>query len=334
MNIAIVGSGHLAKRYYSMLKTKEEVTLVGIISRQIHQERSEFKMTPIVTSLEELPDLDIVVICTPTFTHLNWIEKAAARGAHIICEKPLALSSEEARVAIDCCKKAGVHLLVGHTLRFFPEYKSARREVLNGKIGRPGLIRMSRATRAPAGRNAWYKDESKSGGLFLDLAVHDLDWIHWTFGNVERLTAKRVAKDEEGSSYSYGLIILRLVSGAICHVEVSWAANEFQTSFELTGDRGLLTSESANRTPLKLTVRDQAEAKEALLPTTILAQSPYETQLNHFIRVIGGQEESCIIPDEALYAIEMAEAAIKSSRTGHAVTLGKGDPHYERWTAE
>ena len=133
-----------------------------------------------------LPDVDVVDICSPTHLHHEMALKATVASKHIVCEKPLAAYTEQAQEIVNACRKAGVQLLVAHVVRFFPEYALAHAAVRQGQIGKPGVIRLHRGSyrpKKPAGN--WFLDEDKSGGILMDLMIHDYDYACWIAGEVE-----------------------------------------------------------------------------------------------------------------------------------------------------
>ncbi|MCJ8008264.1 Gfo/Idh/MocA family protein [Lederbergia wuyishanensis] len=321
MKIAVVGSGKLGQRHLSAWSKIEGIEIVGVIAR--NQERlekvaSEYG-TKAFNSIDELvanTEVDVFDICTPTHTHAALVMEAANQKKHIICEKPLALTSEEAEDIIKVCAENNVQLLVAQTLRFFPEYVNAREQVKNGAIGKPGVMRLSRGVPYPA-KDSWYTDESKSGGLFMDLGVHDLDWVLWTFGDVERVMAKRVQR----SGLEYGFINLKMTDGTIAHVELSWAETKFKASFELTGDKGMITYDHDDSNPLVVQFRSDENAQ---IPRSIMEKDPYQRQLEHFVQCISGEAQPIVTAEDALKVIKVVEAAVKSAEEGQPVTLGKG----------
>ncbi|MBS4197412.1 Gfo/Idh/MocA family protein [Lederbergia citri] len=321
MKVAVVGSGKLGQRHLASWTKIEGIEIVGVIAR--NQERlnkvTSGYATKAFNSIEELvanTDVDVIDICTPTHTHAALVMEAANHKKHVICEKPLALTSEEAEDIIKVCAENNVQLLVGQTLRFFPEYANARVQVKNGAIGNPGVMRLSRGVPHPA-KDSWYTDESKSGGLFMDLGVHDLDWVLWTFGDVERVMAKRVKR----SGLEYGFINLKMTDGTIVHVELSWAETKFKASFELTGDKGMITYNHDDSNPLAVQFRSDENVQ---LPRNILEKDPYQRQLEHFVKCISGEAQPIITAVDALKVTKVVEAAIKSANEGQPVTLGKG----------
>lgn len=136
-----------------------------------------------VGSFEELladPAIEVIDVCVPTYLHRAYVEAAARASKQVICEKPLALTLEDGRAMIEACRQAGVQLFVGHVVRFFSEFILAKRLVEEGKVGRPGLVRMSRGGPFPRGWDNWYADPRRSAPLLLDLVIHDFDWLRWT----------------------------------------------------------------------------------------------------------------------------------------------------------
>ena len=137
--------------------------------------------------------VDVIDICTPTHLHYEMVLQAAAAGKHVICEKPLARTATQAQEMIRACRTAGVKLFVAHVVRFFPEYALAKAQVDQGKVGRPGVVRLTRASyrpKKPIGN--WFLDFEKSGGMMLDLMIHDFDYARWISGEVESVYARNV----------------------------------------------------------------------------------------------------------------------------------------------
>ncbi|MFC5464943.1 Gfo/Idh/MocA family protein [Lederbergia graminis] len=321
MKVAVIGSGKLGQRHLNTWSQMDGVEIVGVIARnqvKLQEVAAKYETTP-YESLQDLiakTDVDIIDICTPTYSHGEFIKEAAQAQKHIICEKPLAINSEEAEKLISICEDNGVQLLVGHTLRFFPEYANARNQIHNGAIGTPGVIRMSRGVPYPQ-VNSWYTDDSKSGGLFLDLGVHEFDWLIWTFGDVKRVMAKRVQRED----MEYGLITVRMEDGTIAHIELSWAETQFRASYELAGDKGMITYNYDDSTPIAFQSRHNREYQ---LPRTALKKDPYYRQLEHFIQILSNQTEPIVTAHDALKAIQLAEAARKSAETGQPVSFLEG----------
>lgn len=328
MKIAVIGIGKLGQRHLNVWSQQENVEVVGIVARdqsKLQEVAGRYGLTAF-TSLKDLlaeTDVDVVDICTPTDTHVEFVKLAAEAKKHIICEKPLALTSAEAEEMIHICEQNNVQLLVGHTLRFFPEYENAKNQIENGAIGRPGVIRMSRGVPYPTKEREWYTEERRSGGLFLDLGIHEFEWIQSTFGDVQRVMAKHVKHTEQsGKSIEYGLVTLRMVDGTIVQVELSWAETKFRSSFEITGNKGMITYNYDDSNPVILDLHE--EESQVTLPKSMLGRDPYVRQMEHFIQCLTGKTDPVVTADDALQAIRIAEAVKKSAEEGQPVTLSKG----------
>ena len=328
MRVGIVGVGFMGSTHAAgWAETGAE--LVGCVAETIEEarplaEQCGLKIYRDVASL--LNDVDVVDICTPTHLHAQMILQAAAARRHIVCEKPLTRTYAEGQQAIRACQNAGVSLLVAHVVRFFPEYALAQQSVAQGQIGKPGLIRLSRGSfrpKKPVGN--WFLDEAKSGGILMDLMIHDYDYARWIAGEVESVFAKKVSTGRPDASVDYGMVILKHASGALSHVAGAWAypPPTFRTHIEIAGDAGLIEFDSDETAPIRnLVLRTrQGEASDVGLPSSPTSESPYTTQIKEFYRALVEGASVRVTADDGLAAVQIAEAALESARTGRAVRL-------------
>jgi myo-inositol 2-dehydrogenase / D-chiro-inositol 1-dehydrogenase len=274
---------------------------------------------------ELLDQVDVVDICTPTDLHHEAAEAAAAAGRHVICEKPLARTAEQAAEMIAACERAGVWLLVAHVVRFFPEYAAARAAVAEGRIGEPAVLRLARSTFRPrTSSDTWYGDHARSGGMVLDLMIHDFDYARWVAGDVHSVYARSVTAAQPHAGIDHALAVLRHTGGALTHVQGSWAYPEpvFRTGGEIAGTEGLADFDSERDAPLRPLLRGAEDAPQVPLASSPLAESPYTTQLRHFTRVLHGEAEPRITAADALAALRIAEAAARSIAEGRPVEVG------------
>jgi predicted dehydrogenase len=262
--------------------------------------------------------VDVVDICTPTHTHASYIAQAAAAGIDIVCEKPLARTGPDAMAAVAACDEAGVRLLVGHVVRFFPEYAAARALVDAGDIGSVGVVRLDRSTYLPAGASAWFSDHAKSGGVVHDLMIHDVDYARWIAGDVTRAYAKRISDTTRGD---HVLATLRHDSGAISHIQGSWAypTGSFRTSLEIAGSDGLIARHAA--TPFAGSASTAGDTPDVPQPPTSSAESPYVTEIRHFSDVIKDRVEPRVTALDGARAVEVCDAIAASIDTNRAVEV-------------
>jgi predicted dehydrogenase len=272
------------------------------------------------TDLEEfLAAVDLVDICTPSDTHVALATAAAAAGRPTLCEKPLTLEVADALDVVGAFDRAGVPLQVAHVVRFFPEYVAARDAVARGDIGDPAVIRLARLSFAPdRGAESWFADEARSGGLFFDLMIHDLDYARWIGGEVTQVYARA-----SGGLRSYGIAVLTHASGAISHVEASWAEPlpVFRTRLEIAGSHGLLVCDSDETAPFVPRLHAGEEAGDTALADVSLGENPFEVELRHFLDVVDGRREPILTARDAVAAVQLAAAARRSAREGVPVSV-------------
>jgi predicted dehydrogenase len=182
MKVGIVGVGFMGTTHAAgWADTPAQIAGIAAETQSEASKLAEQYKTKVYPDIDAmLPDVDVVDICSPTHLHHEMILKAAAAGKHIVCEKPLARTTQQARESVEACRKANVLLLVAHVVRYFPEYALAQSAVANGQIGKPAVIRLHRGSyrpKKPAGN--WFLDEAKSGGILMDLMIHDYDYARW-----------------------------------------------------------------------------------------------------------------------------------------------------------
>jgi predicted dehydrogenase len=225
----------------------------------------------------------------------------------------------------EACEAAGVQLFVGQVLRFFPEFVKGREIAQSGEVGRPIIARTTRGGRFPMGSSNWFGDLEQSGGVILDMMIHDLDWLRWTFGEPESIFCRSIAATREPPP-DYALATIKFQNGMLAHVEASWAHySSFSVRVEVVGENGVMELDNARTNPIKLVQRDPDGAPGLEIPENPALKNPYYLELEHFVRVMEGKEECRVSPQDGIRAVEMCEAAIKSALTGEVVSLVNRD---------
>lgn len=335
MKIALIGAGSMGTVHAEAHARNPRADLVGIVDSRIDTAAAvaERLGSRAYATLEELmaaESPDVIDICLPTFMHKEYTLKAAAYGKHVLCEKPIAGNLADAREMIEACREAGVHLYVGHVVRFFPDYAQVRALIQAGEIGDVGTIRAERVSAAPRGYDGWYRDFAQSGGVLLDLMLHDFDWLRWTFGDVERVYARSTLAAGDKTSPDHAFVTLRFKSGAIGYANGSWSYPEgFATRLEVAGNAGILSVNSEDA----ITNRAQLAAKESLqpavqVPQSALTRSPYDDELEHFLNCIEGAVEPIVTCEDGYEALRISLACMESAVSGKAVEMdrfGKGN---------
>ena len=324
MRVGLVGAGFMGGVHLNAYAGIPEVEVVGVADARIESAVAGAKIVGArpYASYEELiaaEDVEVVDICLPTAFHSDLAVRAAGEARHVILEKPIARTIEDAQEILDSFSGDGPRLFVGHVVRFFPEYVGIKERIDAGDLGTVGVVRTSRRSPFLLGWNDWYADWRVSGGVLLDLVIHDFDFLRWALGEVERVYARGML-GREYNRLDYVLVTLRFENGAIAHVEGHWGyPGPFNYSIEVAGSSALVTVDSTEPAPLELT-GDTATPGE--IPDLASCKSPYEKELEHFIHCIATGEEPMVQAQDACEALRIGLAATESVLTGEPVTLG------------
>lgn len=326
--IGLVGTGFIAEAHAAAYDAVDRAEVVAVTAPS---GAAEFAAgVPGAAGYDDLgellaADVDAVDVCVPTPAHREVVE-AVPDDLPVLCEKPLARSLADARALAD-----RERLMVGHVVRFSPAYRRARDHLDDAAV-----VRTRRIGPMPDWAD-WYADPSRSGGVLLDLAIHDFDYLRWTLGPVERVFVRR---RRWGDGEAHAVTTLRHESGAVAHVEASWAqpgSRAFTTSFEAAGPGTLLEYDAEDPTGFRRYCEDGATRE------TPAGRSAMARQLAAFVdwvewevgeadlrmprrrsRHAGGSPP--VSGAEALAAVRVSLAAIESAERGDPVAPGEVAP--------
>jgi predicted dehydrogenase len=325
LRVGVIGAGFAGGTHARALRELPGAKAVAITADPPEHARPVadecgLRLEPSVAALCAADDVDLVVVASPTYLHGEHAIAAAGAGKHVFCEKPLARTLDQARAIVRACDDAGVRLAVGHVVRYFPEYERAKELIDGGAIGRPGIATLTRGSFSVASARPWYQDVEKSGGVILDLMLHDLDVVRWWFGEPERVHARRLTG--RAGALDYALATLRWPAGPIVHLEASWAEHDgFRTSFEVRGDAGMIAHDSRAASPLSTQIAGGAQAP-AMMPVATLHETPYRRQLRDLVERIARGDDHLVTGRDGLRSLELAFAVIDAADTGAVVRWG------------
>lgn len=317
MRVGILGTGHMGTthaRQYAKMPGIE----TGYYDRQPERRdsiREKFAAQCCMSSAELIEWADVVDICLPTHLHVEYALKVIAMGKPIFLEKPLARTLADASTIVKAAADANVPLMVGQVVRYFPEYRAAHDAIVGGRVGTPAAARLRRGGPTPQGHNLWFMDHALSGGVLLDLAIHDFDWLRWTLGEVEHVFAKSLGSTS-GRGPDYALTTLTFESGAVAHVESTWMdPGGFRTTFEVAGSEGLLQYDSRETPALRINTDELHRVETMQAPT----DDPYYLELRGFLDAVESGAEPPVSGREGLNAMAISLAAIESAASGKLV---------------
>ena len=283
--------------------------------------------------LLEDPDVEAVVIASPTPLHADMVEAAAASGKHVFCEKPISLDLKRTYDVIEAVRAAGVKMQIGFHRRFDPDYRSAWEKISAGHVGNVYLFRTSlRDMRSPG-----FDYIKGSGGFFADVTVHVFDAARWLVGEIEEVTAFGAALSnpgfEEMGDIDNAVVTLRFASGALGVIDNSRVAGYgYECSSEIMGHRGTLRVGDHRRVAVETLTPGRA-CRDHVSDFVERFADAYREEMEHFVRVVRGKKESGASGTDAAAAFVIARAAERSYREGKTVRLKRetrdGEVFYE-----
>ncbi|MEM1517884.1 MAG: Gfo/Idh/MocA family oxidoreductase [Nitrososphaerota archaeon] len=335
LGVAVIGYGFMGTTHISAWRYIDDCEVKAVVGRNLEKAKEVAKKFGIEAykDAEEVlrrKDIDIVDVCTPTHTHANYSITSMNAGKHVFLEKPIALSLKDADAIIETAKKNKVKLMVGHVLRFFPEYMKAKELIDQGMIGEPVIARTFRGGPIPEW-SPWFLDKTQSGGVAIDLAIHDVDYLMWVFNKrVERVYAiinRLVHKDI--SAEDFALINLRFEDGGTALVEANWALpkmHPFTMKFEVDGTKGMITLDNQSPVPVKLITNESISGfspetlpwRPAVHPFPV---DPFYRELKHFVECIKEDRTPMTDGVVARRSLEVCIAALKSSELNTPIYL-------------
>ena len=323
----IIGGGAMARTHAEIYSRLPAAAVVGVVDPDARGRRLAADLQ--VSYSESLSGVDwntfdVAHVCVPTPWHRELVVEIAKQRKHILCEKPIARTLADAEAMIAACEESDVRLMIGHCVRYFPEYVRAKELVDAGRIGRVAVARLFRGGSFPPSDTwrDWYANRNWSGGTSVDLMVHDFDFLRWVLGPVARVYAKSTYG--ESNRLELTLATLRFQSGAIAHVTGSWAHTGFGTRFELAGNLGLLEHDSFKTGTMfheatALSARETTQGVQ--VPGTHVHKSPYQLEIEDFLDAIVQDRPFSVTARDALEALRIGLAVEQSALTGMPVDL-------------
>ncbi|HAM80067.1 Gfo/Idh/MocA family protein [Ornithinibacillus bavariensis] len=227
MKIGIMSFAHMhAYSYADCLLKLEEAELVGIFDDDVSRGKeaaNKYETIHFGDQKEFLAEeMDAVIICSENIRHKEMVINAARAGKHILCEKPIATTIEDAQAMIDVCADCGVTLQIAFPVRFSPAIQQVKQLIDNGELGEIVAFRSTNRGQYPGG---WFVDKEQSGGgAILDHTVHMVDIMRWYLGmEVVKVDAILDSFFQNGDIDDAGLLTLEFENGVIASHDVSWS---------------------------------------------------------------------------------------------------------------
>lgn len=331
LNIGVLGLGRMGQVYATHVAHRiEGAKLVAVadprkeLTDDFAQKIGGVTTYPDHRALLEHPDLHAVIVATPTATHHDVVIDAANAGKAIFCEKPTALTLAATDEMLDAVNKAGVTFQVGFMRRFDEGYANAKRQLDDGVIGDPVAIRS--IGRDPGRTSLEFADPKMSGGLIVDMGIHDFDLLRWFMGSeVERVQTEVAAlvfpELTTVGDVDFAMINLKFENGGLGNVEVSRdAIYGYDIQTEIIGSKGTLKVGYMQQTPVVVTTK--AGVSHDIVPHFPQRFGPaYTRQIEHFADCLKTGKTPIIRPADARAALHIGIAATLSQHEERIVYL-------------
>ncbi len=265
------------------------------------------------------PNVDLVDICLPTDKHAEMTVAALKAGKHVFCEKPMARTVKEGEAMVKAAAKAKGYFMLGHCIRFWPEYAVMYVMIKSGKYGKVREFFFRRVANPPtyADKN-WFMNGKRSGGALLDLQIHDVDYALYLMGKPKKVWAW----GGKGPSGEVDVVHAGLeYPGAHGTIIGGWAYNPpfpFNMEFNVRTDKATFAYDMASGKPFTVYMDNKEFQPE--LP----AGTGWERELDYFINCIESKKKPTVVTAKSsLETLKLVDAELKSIKTGKAVAPAK-----------
>ncbi len=326
-NFAIFGAGRIGRIHAANIAAHGAARLKYVVDLDAEAAGriAEMGGAAVVNTAEALADpaVDALLIASPTDTHATLIEAGAAAGKSILCEKPVDLDIGRAKACVAAAEGAGVLLAVGFNRRYDPSFRRLRQGIEDGEIGVVETVLI--VSRDPAPPPVDYV--KRSGGLFRDMMIHDLDMARWLLGEepIEVTAHGSCLVDPaigEAGDIDTAAVTLRTRGGRIAQIANSRrAAFGYDQRIEVCGARGMLAAGNRKATSVEHATSTGYRSDPALPFFLERYADAYRLELNAFVRRLHGENADLVSGADGIRALEIADACDRSVRSRTTVML-------------
>jgi UDP-N-acetylglucosamine 3-dehydrogenase len=315
LGVAVIGTGFWGRNHARNFKELAETELLGVCDVNAERAKTvanQFGVKPYTSIGRMLKDesIEAVTICTWSTSLAKVALQALKAGKNVLVEKPMATNVKQARKLLETAEKEGLHLTVGFLMRFIPGLQHIRKSVENKTLGEPVCATAKRVSQWP--------ERMGDVGVVKDLAIHDLDVMRYVFNEDPIAVYARIGSMKHKKFEDYAQIMLSFEGAGSAFIESNWLTPYKTRILIVTGSEAIMKLDYISQ---ELTIES---AKETVQPRYPL-QEPLKLELQHFARCITKKENPLVTAMDGLKALQIAEAALRSSATGKVVRLKEQD---------
>ncbi len=336
LRVGIIGFGFMGRMHFNCYKKCDDIQIVALCDAEVERIKNpnaggniplddqdfDLKGVELFTDFDEMLDkaeLDALSITLPTFLHADFSCRALAKSVHVICEKPMALNLSACDQMIAAANDSGKVLQIAHCIRFWPEYIKAKELVDSGKYGKVAVASFRRLSAPPTwSQENWLASIERSGGMELDLHIHDADYVQCLLGRPKAVHA--AGCEQPGGGLGHITTQYFYDSGAAVMAEGGWLLAPtfgFEMSFLLVLEQATIVFDSSREPAFRVCPADG----EAFTPE-VAEGDGYSRQIDHFLRAVRGEKvEEIISLESSRDSIRLVDAERRSAATGETVAL-------------
>lgn len=329
IRFALLGAGRIGKVHAKAITSNPAAELVAVadaMPQAASQIAAQYGCT--IKSIEDIaatPDIDAVVICTPTDTHADLIEKFSSAGKAIFCEKPIDLSVERVKACLAVVERNKTTLMVGFNRRFDPHFMAVREAIDAGRIGTVEMVTIT--SRDPGPPPVDYI--KRSGGIFRDMTIHDFDMARFLLGEeIDTVSAQAsvLVDPAIGEAGDYDSVSVMLSTATGRHATISnsrRATYGYDQRIEVHGSEGVVSAE--NQRAVSIEIAGAGGYTRPPLHDFFMTRytQAYANEIAAFIDAIGGLRPASPDGRDGLIGLVLADAALKSVKEGRAVKVSE-----------
>ncbi len=339
LKVGIIGLGFMGKMHYGVYSGNPKAKVVAIcdiddrklggdwssIAGNIEDgstKKTDLAGVLVCKKAEDLiknPEIDIVDITLPTYLHAKYALMALEHGKHVLCEKPMALNADESRSMVDAASRSKGILMIGHCMRFWPEYELLKKYIDTEKYGKVCAAYFGRYGSTPVWSwDGWLQKGRKSGGAALDLHIHDTDYINWCFGAPREVYSSGITKtsgavDNLITAYRYRKnLSVTAEGGWVYHPTFG-----FEMSFRVVFEKATVEFSTAKNP----TLRVHTHTGKTLHPS-LASGDGYSREIDYFLGCVKkGKKPETVTPEDADRSLRIVMAEIESVKKNKPVRV-------------
>ena len=333
IQLGIIGAGRIGRVHVQSIRSGVDGAMVKTLADPLLSEETAVwaleqgvrQVTKDYREILEDPEIDAVLICSSTDTHAPISLEALAAGKHVFCEKPIAHDLDQIHAVMEAAERSGLCYQVGFNRRFDHNYRAVRQAVEDGRIGTPQIIRITSRDPEPPSQ-AYIR---VSGGLFMDMMIHDFDMVRYLAGcnAVELYAEAAVLVDPaigEAGDVDTAVVTLKMENGALAVIDNSRrAVYGYDQRCEVFGSAGMASSANDSPSTLQLSTAQGVCAEKPLWFFLERYTQAYAAELRSFVSSIANNTPPEVSAYDGLQPVRMALAAKRSLLEHRPVLLSE-----------